>query len=208
MKLYADTHGRRLAQISADLLFVAWLVLWVWIGQQVHDVTLELTGPGVRLEESAGGMASGLRDAGATLDDVPLVGDEVASPFDRAAGGADEIAAAGRAQVSAVESIAWWLRLVVIAMPVLIAAAVHLPRRIRFVRRATAGARFVESADDLDLFALRALAHQPLTVLARVSDDPAGDWRRAEPDVVRRLAEIELRESGLRLPPRAAGGAA
>ena len=39
MKLYADTPGRRAAQIVADLLFVFWLVLWVWVGNQVHDTT-------------------------------------------------------------------------------------------------------------------------------------------------------------------------
>lgn len=208
MKLYADTSGRRLLQITADLLFLAWLALWVLIGNTVHDGTLELTGPGVQLQESATGMASGLRDAGSALDGVPLVGDEVASPFERAAGGADQVADAGRSQVTAVESLAFWLRVVVIAIPVTVVAVTYLPGRVRFVRQATAGARFVDSGHDLDLFALRALASQPMTVLARVSDDPAGAWRRGDPEVVRRLAEIELRDSGLRLPPAAHGGPA
>jgi len=35
-------------------------------------------------------------------------------------------------------------------------------------------------------------------VLARVSDDPAGAWRRRDPDVVRRLAALELADAGLR----------
>ena len=41
-------------------------------------------------------MAGQLRDAGGRLGDVPLVGDEVAAPFDKAADASDGIAGAGR----------------------------------------------------------------------------------------------------------------
>ena len=198
MKLYADSPGRRTAQIVADLLVVAWLVLWVWVGMAVHDGTTALAGPGRQTDESASAMAGQLRDAGGRLDDAPLIGDELATPFDKAAEASDGIAAAGRASVEAVEQLAVVLGLAIALIPILVILAVHLPRRWRFIREATAGARFIDSADDLDLFALRALAHQPMRVLARVSDDPAGDWRRKDPDVVRRLAELELEDVGLR----------
>lgn len=198
MKLYADPSARRVTQVFADVAVVLWLVAWAWVGLTVHDATLELAGPGVQLESSATGMASGLREAGSALDDVPLVGDRVSSPFERAAGGADELAAAGRAEVAAVERLADWLGLAVALIPILVALGIHLPLRVRFVREATAAARFVDAGEDLDLFALRAIAHQPLTTLARVSDDPAGAWRRRETDVVARLADLELRAAGLR----------
>nr|MBA2464268.1 hypothetical protein [Nocardioidaceae bacterium] len=58
---------------------------------------------------------------------------------------------------------------------------------------------------DLDLFALRAMAHQPLHRLARISEDPAGAWRARDTDVVRALAELELRDAGL-TPPRIRAG--
>ena len=198
MKLYADSPGRRTAQIVADLIVVAWLILWVWVGMAVHDGTTALAGPGRQTDESASAMAGQLRDAGGRLDDAPLIGDELATPFDKAAEASDGIAAAGRASVEAVEQLAVVLGLAIALIPILVILAVHLPRRWRFIREATAGARFIDSADDLDLFALRALAHQPMRVLARVSDDPAGDWRRKDPDVVRRLAELELEDVGLR----------
>jgi hypothetical protein len=44
------------------------------------------------------------------------------------------------------------------------------------------------------------MTNQPLHVLARVSDDPAGGWRDRDPDVVQRLAELELKDCGLRAP--------
>ena len=63
MKLFADTPGRRTLQVVADLLFVAWLVLWVWTGMAVHDGTMELAGPARQTDSAATSMAEQLRDA-------------------------------------------------------------------------------------------------------------------------------------------------
>ncbi len=200
MKLFADTPVRRTLQVVADLTFVVWLVLWVWIGLAVHDGTLELAGPGRQTDASASAMAEQLRDAGGRLGEAPLVGDELAVPFDKAAEASDGIAAAGRDTVRAVERLALLLGLSVALIPILIVSAIHLPLRWRFIREATAGAKFIDAQEDLDLFALRALANQPMRVLARVSDDPAGAWRARDPDVVRQLAALELADVGLRPP--------
>jgi len=201
MKLYADHPGQRAVQVLADVAVLIWLVLWVWAGSAVHDATMELAGPGEQITESATGISGAMTDAGNVLDDLPLVGDEARDPFERASAAAERLAEAGRAEVRAVERLADGLGLVVALVPISIVAAFHLPARIRFVRRATAGARLVDATEDLDLFALRALAHQPLHVLARVSDDPAGAWRRRDRSVTDALAVLELRASGLRLPP-------
>jgi hypothetical protein len=198
MKLYADTPGRRTVQIAIDLMFVAWLVMWVWIGLVVHDGTMALAAPGRQTDESASAMAGQLRDAGGRLDDVPLIGDEVATPFDKAADASDGLAAAGRSSVEAVEKLAFVLGLSIALIPILVVMAFYVPGRLRFIREATAGLKFIDSADDLDLFALRALTNQPMRVLAKVSGDPAGDWRRRDPAVVRRLAELELKDVGLK----------
>lgn len=207
MKLFADAPLRRTLQVTADLLFVVWLVAWVWAGNAVHDGTLELAGPARQTDSAATSMAENLRDAGERLGGTPLVGDELAVPFDKAAEASDGLASAGRDTVDAVERLALLLGVSVALIPILIVSAIHLPIRWRFVREATAGARFVDAHEDLDLFALRALAHQPMHVLARVSDDPAGAWRDRDPEVVRALAALELADVGLR-PPRLPGGGA
>lgn len=198
MKFYADTSGRRTFQLVVDLMFVAWLVMWVWIGLVVHDGTLALAAPGRQTDESASAMAGQLRDAGGRLDEVPLIGDEVATPFDKAADASDGLAAAGRSSVAAVEKLANVLGLSIALIPILVVMAFYVPGRLRFIREATAGLKFIDSGHDLDLFALRALTNQPMRVLAKVSDDPAGDWRRRDPAIVRRLAELELKDVGLK----------
>lgn len=198
MRFYADSPLRRAVQVTTDLLVIGWLVGWTWLGGVVHDGTSALAGPGRQTDQAASALADNLRDAGGRIGDAPFVGDELAAPFERAAGASDEIASAGRDTVTAVNRLAFWLGLAVALVPILLVLAFYVPGRVRFVREATAGARFIDSADDLDLFALRALAHQPMRVLARVSDDPAGAWRRRDAEVVRQLAELELADVGLR----------
>ncbi|WP_153505459.1 hypothetical protein [Cumulibacter manganitolerans] len=203
MRLYAATPVRRTRQIAGDLLLVGWVVLWIWLGNVVHDATMSLTTPGQQIDASATGLSKALNDAGDKLEGVPVVGDEVATPFNAARDAADGIADAGRNTADAVATLAFWLGLLIAAIPIVIWAAYYLPRRYRFARRASAGQRFIDSNADLDLFALRALATQPMHVLARIDDDPAGRWRAKDPEIIRALGELELKESGLR-PPRSA----
>ena len=201
MKLYADAPGRQARQVLGDLLVILWVAMWVELAYVVRDATLALATPGEAIEDAGTGLAARLRDAGGTVGDLPLVGDEARTPFDRAGEAADQIAAAGAAQVEAVQTLAFWLGLCVGAVPVLIVLAVWLPLRWRFVREATAGRRFIDSAADLDLFALRAMSNQPMHRLARISDDPVRAWREGDPHVVRALAALELKDAGL-APPR------
>ena len=200
MKLYADTSVRRSLQIAGDLALVVWIWVWVVVADKVHGATLELATPGHRIDASAGHLASRLRDAGRTVSDIPLVGEGASKPFDGAGDAATGLAQAGQQQVAAVESLAQWLALAVALIPILVLLWFYLPQRIAFVRRATAGQRFLDSGADLDLFALRAMAHQPLHVLARIDPDPAGAWRRGVPQVIDQLAGLELRSAGLRPP--------
>jgi hypothetical protein len=200
MKMYADTTGRRTAQILADVAVLAWVAVWSWCGRVVHDATLQLLGPAQRLENAGSTFGSTMHDAGSTLRQVPLVGEDLQSPFQRAAGTGTSIRDAGRELGVAVSHLATVLGLVTAVIPIVLAVGVWLLLRLRFVRRATAAQRFIDADADLDLFALRAMARQPMHRLARVSDDPAGGWRAQDPAVVRALARLELRDSGLHPP--------
>ena len=202
MKVYADGSVRRTRQMLGDVLLVLWVVLWLKLAYVVHDATLALATPGRKIEAAGGGLAVKLRDAGSAVGDVPLVGDKVRSPFDGAGKAADQIADAGASQVEAVQHLAYWLGITVGALPILLVVLVYLPLRWKFVREASAGQRFIDASADLDLFALRAMSHQPMHRLARVSSDPVRAWRDGDADVVRALAVLELKDAGLAPPPR------
>jgi len=201
MKLYSDIPGRRAVQVAADVGVLLWVVLWVRVAQRVHEATMALAEPGRNLAGAGGSFRDTMTSAGNGVDDLPLLEDRVATPFRSAAGVGTEIERAGNDLVTAVERMALVLALTTALVPILIVGATWLVLRLRFVRRAGAAQRFIDAAPDLDLFALRAMANQPMPRLARVSDDPAGAWRRGELDVIHALALLELRDSGLRPPP-------
>lgn len=203
MKLYADNSARFTTQLVADVLFVAWVVTWIWIGHVVHDGTLELAGPGHQITSSATGLSESMKGAGDALAGLPVLGDSAAAPFDKASAASSSMAEAGRAEVRAVERLAFWLGLAIALIPILTLGLRYLPGRFSFVRDAAAAQRFVDGADNLELFALRALAHQPLHVLARISDDPMTALRERDPAVIARLADLELGDVGLAAPAAA-----
>ncbi|HET7721266.1 MAG TPA: hypothetical protein VFK43_14975, partial [Acidimicrobiales bacterium] len=165
MKLYADHPVHFARQLVADCLFVAWVIAWVAIGDAVHDGTMALADPGHRIDSSATSLSESMTEAGDFLEGVPIVGDGAATPFDKASDASESLAAAGRAEVAAVERLAFWLGLTITVIPILVVGARYVPGRVRFVREATAGQRFVDSPADDELFALRAMANQPMHVL-------------------------------------------
>ncbi|GAA1164099.1 hypothetical protein GCM10009630_72810 [Kribbella jejuensis] len=201
MKLYSDVGGQRFRQVVGDLLLVGWIWLCVELGLLIHRMVEALGAPGRKAAEAGDGLAGDLRRLSAPIGKVPAVGDELRSPIDSAAGAAGKLAQAGRDQVHAVDQLALVLAGVTIGLPVLFAVLIWVPRRIRFVRRARAAQKFIDNAADLDLFALRAMANQPMHKLAKISDDPVTAWRSGDADVIAKLAGLELRTTGLR-PPR------
>lgn len=201
MKLYADLPGRRTMQILADLLMFCWVAVWAWLGRLVHDATLGLLGPAHGLQRAGTSFGSTMHSAATTLGQLPVIGDQLQAPFRRAEGAGSTIAGAGRDLGTAVTNLATVLGLLTAVVPIVVLLAVWLFFRIRFVRRATSAQRFIDADADLDLFALRAMARQPMHRIAAVSDDPVAAWRAGDRRVVDALALLELRDAGLH-PPR------
>ncbi|MGN6752426.1 MAG: hypothetical protein ACTHJJ_07720 [Intrasporangium sp.] len=200
MKLYADTTARRTRQLLGDVAMLVWLAVWAWAGRQVHDVVLGLRGPAQSLETAGTSVHDSLTGAGAEAGRIPAVGGDLERWLDGAAASGTRLRGAGHSMVSSIEDLAAWLGWSTALVPILTVGALWLWLRARFMRRATTAQRFIDATEDLDLFALRAMVRQPMTALARISADPAGDWRRREPDVIKALAALELHDEGLRLP--------
>lgn len=200
MSIYAATGDRAARQVGADVFVLVWGLAWWWASRVVHDAIDAVAAPSRWTRDSALDLAASVTEAGDTAADVPLVGDELAVPFGHAAGSLDDLAAAAAEQVATIERVADIVGWVVLLLPILVVVALWLPVRVRFVRSARAARRFIDAAPDLDLFALRAMATQPMPVLARISGDPVRAWREGDRAVITQLAEVELRRVGLRLP--------
>lgn len=201
MRLYADTPARRTRQLLSDVLVLLWTGLWVYAGRQVHDTVDRLRAPADSLTSAGRSVNGALTGAGDQAGQLPLVGDQLKTWLTQAAGSGRTLQTAGTSMADTVDGLARLLGLATALVPILIVLAVWLYVRGRFVRNAIQSQRFIDAGEDLDLFALRALATQPMKALARVSDDPAGAWRRQDRDVIHRLALLELRDQGLRPPP-------
>ena len=209
MRLYAQRPDKRLAQVLADLGMLAWAVLWVLVARTVHGAVLALAEPGEAVESLGASVADSMGTAAEVAEDVPVVGDELSTPFDALGSAGDSVSGAGQSAQDAVGTLAFWLAVVLVLLPVGWLLLRWLPWRLAWAREATAVSRLLDSGDpDLELLAARAVATAPLPRLASLPRDTGAAWRAGDPAAVRTLAELEAARLGLRLPAPGVGSGA
>lgn len=198
VKIYADRSSSAARQLLTDLLVAAWVYASIRGAMWLHDLVEKLAVPGQKLEGAGSGLAENLAEAGGKVRRVPVVGDELTTPFNEAAAAARAVAEAGQDQQDLISDLALVLALTALVLPLGLVLFGWLPLRIRWIRRATAASALRSTAAGRDLLALRALANQPLRKLTRIDPDVAQAWRRDDESVVDALAALELRGLGLR----------
>lgn len=196
IRVYAETSSRAARQLAADLLALTWVVFWVWAGVRVHAAVDSLAAPGRDVEEAGTGLAGRLREAGESVESVPVAGEALRGPLDGAAGAADQLAAAGTEFQARVADLALLLGVSFVVLPILLLLVVWLPPRLRWVLSSRRMQGVAARPDGADVLALRALLSRPLEELPPGAAD---GWRRRDAEIVRRLAALELAGSGLRL---------
>lgn len=203
MGLYSPRPGRLAGQIFGDLFVLLWTIGCAVVAITVSQFIAVLAGPARETARTAARLMENMREAGEQAARVPAVGGDLRQPFDSASVSLGNVIASATQLEQSIERLAVVGGWVTFLLPVAVVLALWLPRRVRFFRQARASQRFLDAGADLDLFALRALAAQPLYVLAGISDDPVRAWRDGDRKVIDALAEIELRRNGLRSPGRA-----
>jgi hypothetical protein len=198
---YADVPTRRIAQIVADLLVLAWAALWVWIAVIVHGVIVQLAGLGYAVRDRATDVANGLSAAGDGASRVPLVGDDLAGPLDKAGQAASNVAGTGRQAGDLITMLSWPLAVAVVSAPVLFVCGTWLFLRLRYAYQAGAVASLAALPAGQRLLALRALSTRSLPRLLRVHADPLTAWVQGDPVAVAGLARLELSRLGVRAHP-------
>jgi hypothetical protein len=200
MKLYSDFAPRRTRQIVADVLAILGIGLWVWFGVAVYQLVMGLAGFGKLVADSGTGFKETMVEVGEILGGVPLIGGGIRIPFDGASDAGRALEAAGAGQQAAVAQLATVLGIGIALLPVLTILVLWLWPRLRFARRAATARDLAASPMGVDLLALRALATHKLPALSAVDPDAIGAWRRGDDGVLQRLAALELRSAGVRMP--------
>lgn len=199
MKLYSDFAQRRTLQIVGDVVALVVLVVGILTAVWIYQAIVALQAVGRDMAQSGSGFAATMSDVGDDLSGVPLIGDGIRAPFDAASRAGDTLAGAGESWQSGVAALAGLVGWTVAGIVVLVVVLGWIgPRIVGAVRRARL-ASLAASPTSVDLLALRALARRPAHLIARLDADAVAAWRRGDRDVIRRLAALELKASGVRL---------
>jgi hypothetical protein len=200
VRLYADRADRRTLQLAADLGLVVWGVVWVLVARTVHGAVLVLARPGESLTDLGRSVADTMGSAADAASDVPVLGDELATPFGALADAGGAVGGAGGDVRDAATTLAFWLAAALVVLPVGWLLLRWLAWRLRWVRESTGADRLCGGAGDLELLAARAVATAPLPELASLPPGTGAAWRAGDPVATRLLAGLELRRLGLRPP--------
>jgi hypothetical protein len=207
MRLYADRPDHRARQLTADAGLLVWVVLWVLVARTVHGAVLVLAEPGRAVSDLGRSISDSMGSAAGVAEDVPVVGDELSSPFDALGDAGGAVTGAGEGAADAVHTLATVLAVVLVVLPVGWLFVRWLGWRLGWRREAAAADQLLRSrADglpDLELLAARAMATAPLPQLARLPAGTGAGWRTGDPAALRALAGLELRRLGLRTPAEA-----
>lgn len=197
MKLYAERRPRALRQVGYDVLTVAWVTAWVWLGVRVHDRVSGSEDGARKIEKSGGDLAQHLHDAAGILSHTPLVGDKVRKPIDKAAGAATSLQHAGGDLADNLSRLGAAIGFEIALVPVLVAVFGWLFLRVGYARRAGRAVALRGRPGGPDLLALDALSRLPATKLAAVDTNPVQGWRDGDEETIEALSTAYLDHLGL-----------
>jgi len=200
MQIYSASSAVRARQVAGDVVAVALVVVFVALGLAVAAFVGGLAELGRQIEEAGAGFQGTMDDASRVLGGIPLLGGPASAPFDGASGAGQALVDAGRRQQDDVGRAAVVAGLLVGGLPSVVVLWVWLRGRVAFVRRASSVRGLLALPGGDDLLALRALAGHDARAALAVSPDAVAAWRVGDPEVVRRLADVALRESGVARP--------
>ncbi|MBW3590887.1 MAG: hypothetical protein KY393_03395 [Actinobacteria bacterium] len=151
MQLYAEVPARRARQIVAEVLTVVGVALSVRAGIAVHGSIAQLAEPGRAAQDAGLSVADAAGRGERAAADLPLVGSTLRRPFEALRDGGVSLAEAGQAQQAFVADLAWWFGVLVAALPVLVLLGFYVPRRVRWVREASAAMRLAEMPEGIQV---------------------------------------------------------
>ena len=201
LTLYPDIPTARRRQIVLDLLVLGLIVLFLWIGVQVHDLVGALAVLGSGVASAGSSIQGGFNTVGGAIANVPVVGGSIGDVFTSVGqntGG--NLAAIGQQGQDAVYLLATAIGIITAALPIIVLLVAVVPRRWRKIREMSS-ARGLAGYIDLDdpersrLVAMRAAFGLPYSELIRYTSDPFGDLAEGRYDalITAALADVGLK---------------
>ena len=202
LKLYPDPVGRKARWIGTDVVVIAWLFFWSFVGYYVHHLIEIFQAIPDAIDRAGSALDAPLQDAMNRASQVPLVGgfivDRIQNASNATAGRAHAIAAA---LSNLIDITAVGMALAVAVPPILLVIGFYGFIRWRASREMGSAKRVVEVAmrnqqgDQLnEALARRALLVVPYRRLVKVSADPLAELEAGRYDA---LAAQALRAAGL-----------
>ncbi len=199
-RFYSEVPAQRRRQLTRDTVTLLLVVLFVWVGVLVRDTVNELAVLATGVKEAGQTVEGGFQSVADAVSRVPVIGESIGGAIaDAGDGSGGNLADLGRSGEDAVNQVATILGIVTAALPILVLAAVVLPRRVRAIRRMSAGAAVAIDLHDPErrrLLAMRAAFGLPFDELLGFTSDPLGDLAAGRHDalVAAALADVGLRD--------------
>lgn len=197
MKPYAEVPARLARQVVADLLLLVWVAVAVLCGRAVHAQAVASADGAAQLQQGGRSVSTHMKHAGDQLSKIPLVGDDIRTPFDKASHAGDQIAQAGADIVTGLDDLGTMLGLLVAGLLTLTGLVVWGAGRLPWIRRATRAARLRRHPAGTQALALQALAEGEVPPAARPTLAPAEE---IEPSHDRPATGAAPEQAGLFLP--------
>jgi hypothetical protein len=199
MRLYPEVPTQLAATIARDVLAVALLGAFAWLGVAVHDAVDELAVLGRGVHETGSAVQGGFESAADAVAGAPAIGDDLADSLRGAGeGSGGQVAELGQRGEERVHRLADLLGVLTFALPAVVTLLQHVPGRMRQIRRLTAADRVLRQPDSLErrrLLAMRAAFSLPYGQLLEYTRDPLGDLadERYDPLVAAAFEDAGLR---------------
>ncbi|MET1232249.1 MAG: hypothetical protein ABWY52_05320, partial [Candidatus Limnocylindrales bacterium] len=189
-------------EILADVATLIWVVFWGRIVWLLYELIAGFAGAGRTINEGGANLTQAGVDLGATLRDLPLVGEAVSGLV------RDALAGAGQPLSDFGNELETFVLIVAAVLALLLALITLVPwlvryvpwrwRRLRLVRAAHRALRRTNDLSDpqiAQILAMRAVMRLDYPTLLEFTPDPLGDWATGRHD---RLARAELASVGLK----------
>jgi len=207
MHIWSERPGSRVRELTADIITLLWLTIWISLGIRLYGFLANLAGAGRFVREGGTGITNAGETIGSAIEQVPLIGEGAASGIRGALAGAGApLVAFGTDLERLLIIVSALLGLLLVATAVVPWLNRYLPWRIAKWRRLNAASRAIrgtrrtraERIPDATLetlLASRAIHRLEYDELLEFTADPFGDWVAGRHG---KLARAELDRVGLR----------